>query len=115
MCCLLHGQTLPVGCQIPRYSYKRLAVASYPCPSGAKKATIAFNVEDHEIMDVSEVVVKHSVALANELKLVVHVNPSVINLAKEFRYCVYAIVVGWTTASIVKSFVISRRPIDPAS
>ena len=66
-------------------------------------------------MDSGEVAVKHTVAIANELHLVVHVNPSVITLAKELRYCVIVIVAGWTTASIVKSFLLSRRTIDPAS
>ena len=55
-------------------------------------------------MDFSDVGVRHAVAFTNlNIKHSVEFAPTTVSLAKELRYCVFAVVAGLTAASIVKS------------
>lgn len=61
-------------------------------------------------MDFSDVGVRHAVAFTNlNLKHSIDFSPSTVSIAKEVRYCVIAIVVGFSAASIVKSVLDYRR------
>lgn len=57
-------------------------------------------------MDLSDVGVRHAVAFSNlNIRHSLDVSPATVSLAKELRYCVIAIVLGVTAASIVGSLV----------
>lgn len=61
-------------------------------------------------MDFSDVGVRHAVAFTSlNIKHSVEFSPSTVSVAKEVRYCVVAVVVGLTAASIVKSVLDYRR------
>lgn len=61
-------------------------------------------------MDFSDVGVRHAVAFTNlNFKHSIDFSPSTVSIAKEVRYCVIAIVVGFSAASIVKSVLDYRR------
>lgn len=61
-------------------------------------------------MDLSDVAVKHAVAFTTwNVKHSVDISPSAVSLAREVRISVIAIVLGWTTISIVRSVLASRK------
>ena len=61
-------------------------------------------------MDLSDVGVRHAVAFTNlNIRHSVDISPSTLLFTKELRYCVIAVVVGFTTASIVRSLVDLQR------
>ena len=61
-------------------------------------------------MDFSDVGVKHAVTFTElNIKHSLDLSPSTVSLAKELRYCVIAVVVGLTTASIVRSVLDYKR------
>lgn len=61
-------------------------------------------------MDFSDVGVRHAVAFTElKIKHSVDISPSTVSFAKELRYCVIVIVVGLTTASIVRSVLDYKR------
>ena len=61
-------------------------------------------------MDMSDAAIRHAVAFNSlNIKHYVEVSPQAISIAKEFRICVIAIVLGLTSASIVKSVLQYRR------
>jgi hypothetical protein len=62
-------------------------------------------------MDLSsDVAVRHLLRF-NELHIrhSLDVSPSVTTIAREIRYCVIAVVLGWTTISVVKGILSFRR------
>ena len=60
-------------------------------------------------MDISDVGIKHAVRF-NDLTIrhTIDFTPSVASIAKEIRYCVIALVLGFSTVTIVKSFLSFR-------
>ena len=61
-------------------------------------------------MDVSDFAVRHLVAVPPlNIRHSVDISASTLSFAREIRFCVIAIVVGLTTASIVKSVLLYRR------
>ncbi|KAL8742997.1 MAG: hypothetical protein Q9190_004611, partial [Brigantiaea leucoxantha] len=58
-----------------------------------------------DAMDLSDVAVRHVVTL-NTLNVShsLDVSPAAVSIAREFRYCVIAVVVGFTAARIVQAF-----------
>jgi hypothetical protein len=61
-------------------------------------------------MDFSDVGVRHAVAFTElKIKHSVDISPSTLSFAKELRYCVIVVVVGLTTASIVRSVLDYKR------
>lgn len=67
-------------------------------------------------MDLSDVGVRHAVSFAPvNIKHSVDISPSAVSIAREVRYCVIAVVVGFVTVSIVKSLVVlSNRSLRPS-
>lgn len=62
-------------------------------------------------MDLSEIAVRHAVAVQEiRVKHSVEVSPVVVSLAREVRYTVIAIVLGVTTLVVARTFWASRRP-----
>lgn len=60
-------------------------------------------------MDLSDV--RHAVAFSPlRIEHSIHVSSSVVSIAREIRYCVIAIVLGFTAASIVKAVLNTKRP-----
>lgn len=54
--------------------------------------------------------VRHAVAFTDlNIKHSVDISPSTLSFAKELRYCVIVVVVGLTTASIVRSVLDYKR------
>ena len=61
-------------------------------------------------MDMSDVAVRHAVAFNSlNIKHSVDLSSTTISVAREIRICVIAIVLGLTTASIVKNYLNYRR------
>lgn len=61
-------------------------------------------------MDFSDVGVRHTVAFTNlNINHSIEFSQSTLSIAKELRYCVIALVVGLTTASIVRSVLDYKR------
>lgn len=61
-------------------------------------------------MDLSDVGVRHAVAFSSlNIRHSVDISPSTLSFAKELRYCIIAIVIGATTASIVRSVLNFER------
>lgn len=59
-------------------------------------------------MDMSDVGVRHSIALSDlSVRHTVDFSSSVVATAREIRFCVVAIVVGWITTRVVSE--LSRR------
>lgn len=57
-------------------------------------------------MDISDVAVRHLVSVPTlHISHSFDLSPSIISVAKEIRYCVVAVVLGWTTVSIVRNLV----------
>lgn len=57
-------------------------------------------------MDLSDVGVRHAVSFAAlSIKHSVDISPAAVSIARELRYCVIAVVVGFSTVSIVKSLL----------
>ena len=55
-------------------------------------------------MDLSDVGVRHKVAFSTiNIRHSVEISPSTVSLAKELRYCILFVVIGVTSASIVRS------------
>ncbi len=55
--------------------------------------------------------IRHEVAVkAINVRHLIDVSPATLSIAREVRYCVIAIVVGWASASIIRSVLSSRRP-----
>ena len=66
-------------------------------------------------MDISDVAVKHLVAIPPlNIRHSVDISPSTLSIAREVKYCIIAIVVGWTTASVVKSVLVYKRSHRPS-
>lgn len=65
-------------------------------------------------MDLSDVGVRHAVSFAPlNIKHSVDISPTAVSIAREIRYCVIAVVVGFATVSIVKSLLTrSGRTFD---
>ena len=63
-------------------------------------------------MDLSDVAVRHTVAFTN-LNIIhtLDLSPSVTSVARELRISIIVIVVGLTSASIVKSVFASKRAV----
>lgn len=60
----------------------------------------------------SDVGVRHSVVLSNlNIQHSVDFSPATVSIVRELRFCVIAIVVGWTTTRVV-SALLNRRPSD---
>lgn len=61
---------------------------------------------------MSDVAVRHSVALADNLQVhhFVDVSPAAVSVAREIRYCVIALVIGWTTKQLVSVWLDRRAP-----
>lgn len=59
---------------------------------------------------MSDVAFRHSVALTDQLQVhhLVDVSPAAVSIAREVRFCVIALVVGWTTKHLV-SVLLDRR------
>lgn len=66
-------------------------------------------------MDISDVAVKHVVAVPPlNITHFVDISSSTLSIAREIKYCIIAIVVGWTTASVVNSVLVHKRSNRPA-
>lgn len=60
-------------------------------------------------MDLSDV--RHAVVFSPlEVRHSIHVSSSVVSIARELRYCVFALVVGYTAITVVKTVLPSRKP-----
>ena len=61
---------------------------------------------------MSDVAVRHSVALSDlQVHHFVDVSPGAVSIAREVRFCVIALVVGWTTKHLI-SVLLDRRTPD---
>ncbi|KAG2010966.1 hypothetical protein GB937_007511 [Aspergillus fischeri] len=61
----------------------------------------------------SDVGVRHSVVLSNlKIQHFVEFSPAAVSVAREVRFCVIAIVIGWTTSRIVSALLNRRAPSD---
>lgn len=61
-------------------------------------------------MDISDVAVRHAVAVPPlNIRHSIDLGPSTVSVVREIRYCVIAAVLGYTTASIVRSILMYRR------
>lgn len=61
-------------------------------------------------MDLSDVAVRHAVADSPlNIRHSIDLSSSAVSIAREIRFCVIAVVVGFTAASIVKSVLEYRR------
>ena len=68
-------------------------------------------------MDISDVAVRHVVALpplSVRHSVDITASSSTLSIVKEIRFCVIAIVLGLTTASVVKSVLSYKRSSRPA-
>ena len=64
-------------------------------------------------MDLSDVAVRHAVAVSPvNVRHSLELSPSTVSTAREIKFCVIAIVVGFTAASIVKSILVHRRSLS---
>lgn len=64
-------------------------------------------------MDISDAGIRHAVAFNTlNIRHLVDLSPNTVSVAKEFRYCVIAVVVGFATTSIVRSVLERRRRSD---
>lgn len=55
-------------------------------------------------MDMSDVAVRHTVALSNlNIQHSFDISPSAVAIAREVRFCVIAIVVGWITTRVISA------------
>lgn len=54
--------------------------------------------------------IRHEVAVKTvNVRHLIDVSPTTLCIAREVRYCVIAIAVGWASASIIRSILSSRR------
>ncbi|RAL04185.1 uncharacterized protein BO80DRAFT_442186 [Aspergillus ibericus CBS 121593] len=61
----------------------------------------------------SDVGVRHSVVLSSlEIRHLVDFSPATASIAREIRFCVIAIVVGWTTSRVVSALLNRRSSSD---
>ena len=61
----------------------------------------------------SDVGVRHSVVLSNlNIQHLVDFSPATVSIVREIRYCVIAIVVGWTTSRVVSALLNRRAAPD---
>lgn len=68
-------------------------------------------------MDISDVAVRHVVAISPvhiQHSFAVEISSSTLSIARELRICIIAVVVGWTTASVVRSVLVNRSSNKPA-
>ena len=64
-------------------------------------------------MDLSDVGVRHAVAFTPlNIRHFFELSPSTVSVAREIRISIIAIVVGFTAASIVKSVLNSKKPVQ---
>ena len=64
-------------------------------------------------MEISDAGIRHAVAFNTlNIRHLVDLSPAILSLAKEVRYCVIAVVIGFATTSIVKSVLNYRRRTD---
>lgn len=62
-------------------------------------------------MDLSDVGVQHAIAFTTlNIKHSIDLSPSAVSIAREFRYCVIAVVLGLAVTSITKSVLSFRKP-----
>ena len=62
----------------------------------------------------SDIAVRHAVAFTTlNIRHSLDISPSTLSFAKELRYCVIVIVVGFTATSIVRSVLDYWRPPIP--
>ena len=65
-------------------------------------------------MDFSDVGVRHSVVLSDlNIHHLLEFSPSAVTIAREIRYCVIAVVVGWITTRVVSELSNRRSQRDP--
>ena len=61
-------------------------------------------------MDLSDVGVRHAIAFTTlNIRHSIDLSPSAVSFAREFRYCVIAVVVGLAVTSITKSVLSFRK------
>ena len=61
----------------------------------------------------SDVGVRHSVVLSNlNIQHLVDFSPATVSIVREIRYCVIAIVLGWTTTRVVSALLNRRAAPD---
>ncbi len=63
-----------------------------------------------KLMDLSDVAVRHAIAVSPvNIRHSIELSPSAVSIAREIRFCVIAVVVGFTAASIIKSALVYKR------
>ena len=79
---------------------------------GALRITYALATVSCYQMEISDAGICHAVAFNTlNIRHLVDLSPATVSVAKEIRYCVIAVVVGFATTSIVKSVLnYLRRP-----
>jgi len=69
-----------------------------------------FRFWSRELMDLSDVAVRHAIAVSPvNIRHSIELSPSAVSIAREIRFCVIAVVVGFTAASIIKSALVYKR------
>lgn len=64
-------------------------------------------------MEITDAGFRHIVAFRTlNIQHIIDLSPSTVSFTKEVRYCVLAVVIGFTTTSIVKSVLNYRRRRD---
>lgn len=59
-------------------------------------------------MDLSDV--RHAVVFSPlEVRHSIHVSSSVVSITRELRYCVLAIVIGYTVVTVAKTVLLSQK------
>ena len=65
----------------------------------------------NELMDLSDIGVRHAVTFTTlNIRHSFDLSPSAVSIAREFRYCVIAVVVGLAITSITKNLLSLRKP-----
>jgi hypothetical protein len=69
-----------------------------------------FRFWSRKLMDLSDVAVGHAIAVSPvNIRHSIELSPSAVSIAREIRFCIIAVVVGFTAASIVKSALVYKR------
>jgi hypothetical protein len=64
-------------------------------------------------MEISDAGIRHAVAFNTlNIRHLVDASPATLSIAREIRYCVIVLVLGFATTSIVKSVLSCRRRPD---
>jgi hypothetical protein len=65
------------------------------------------------LMEISDAGIRHAVAFNTlNIRHLIDLSPTTVSFAKEIRYCVIAVVIGFATTSVVKSVLNYRRRPD---